>query len=162
MALTDWNSVLGMVAEALAGWGAQVVVGGKLLQELRDFGMDFELDTVTGLPAEWQGPGYAEAVAARYPALVQRLREEPATRQAIIPFPPAPDGSFPCLLQVAFALRHGALDMTIIARATRYPDLFTADVGACLHLQERLAGALDARRGRCAFFCLNLHQEVTP
>lgn len=151
---------MGMVAEALAGWGANVVIKGRYLRELRDFGMDFELDTAADLPSVWQGAGYEDTVAGRYPALVKLLKNDPGSRQALIQFPPAPDGSYPCLLQVAFSLRHGALDMTIMSRANRYPDLFTADVGACVNLQERLAGALDVRRGRCTYFCLNLHQEI--
>lgn len=159
MGLTDWNSVLATVAEALADWGANVVVRGKGLRELRDFGMDFTLDTVDELPSSWPDTVYEATVSDQYPRLVRLLEGDPMSRQAVITFPPA-DGTWPSLLQVAFALRHGALDMTIVARSNRFPDLFAADVGPCLHLQERLAGALGVPRGRCSYFCLFLHQPL--
>lgn len=160
MALSLWGSVVETVADALSGWGAHFVVEDEHLQELRDFGMDFELDSVEALSQVWPEPGYDDLVTSRYPALVNRLRADPATRQAVIQFPPNAAGEFPSLLQVSFALRHGALEMTLIARTTRFPDQFAALGGPCLHLQERLAGALDVQRGRCTYFCLQLYRTL--
>lgn len=160
MALTRWDDLLQEVAAALAYVGMEVDRGGARLREVRDFCMDFQLDTVAGLPEAFADPDWQAAAEERLPELAALLRQDPTTRHALLPFPPAGPGRFPHLLYLAFALREGALDMTVVARSHRFPDRFAADLGPCLHLQERLANKLDVRRGRCVYFCLNLHQPV--
>ncbi|MFO7172858.1 MAG: hypothetical protein DIU70_007825 [Bacillota bacterium] len=153
MALVRWDDLLATVADALANWG-QPLPGGPG-REFRDFSMDFQVDAVEGLPEAWPDPA-AAAAEDQLRRLVDLFTEDPLTRDGVVLFPAQPGGGPPVLLTMGFSLREGTLDMTLVFRALSFPEEFAAWLAPALHYQERLAGLLEARRGRVAFFSLNL------
>ncbi|MCG0238275.1 MAG: hypothetical protein L6E13_03115 [Firmicutes bacterium] len=154
MALVRWDDLLATVADALANWG-QPLPGGRG-REFRDFSMDFQVDDVEGLPAAWPDPAVAAAAEAELRRLVDLFGEDPLTRDGVVVFPAQSGERPPVLLTMGFSLRDGTLDMTLVFRAVGFPEEFAAWLAPALHYQERLAGLVEARRGRVAFFTLNL------
>lgn len=161
VALVRWDDLLGTVAEALTNWGQPAPEGSGAEREFRDFSMDFQVDTVEGLPEEWPDAAVAFAAEEHLRRLANLLQADPHSRLAVASFPPAPDGTPPVLLNMGFSVREGVLDMSLVFRTNRFPDEFASWVGPAIHFQERLAGLLEVQRGRLGYFSMYIYTPAS-
>lgn len=97
--------------------------------------------------------------------VIQQLRENPNTRQAVLPIFNGSDdmpnmgglARIPCSLHYQFTIRQDELRIFYVMRSSDYATHFAYDIALALELQQYVADALQINVGRMSFFTGSLH-----
>ena len=108
---------------------------------------------------------YNERISWQIPLVIEELRKNPETRQAIIEIHSNADDlefvggkkRIPCSMFYQFMIRDGKLDIIYVMRSTDFATHFQNDIWLAAELRRHIARELNLERGKFIMFASSLH-----